>query len=128
MKEFLELPLNALEYDLIFERKFGDSYYKLCPLLNYLMTGRAKLDETISKLVPIFSRISEGASTMSASCADINDIMDRSFKASFKRNSKKHNFRQMGKLGKTIVVLLLIAAVVGAGIFLYRFIHRSVVC
>ena len=73
------------------------------------------------------SRISEGASTVSASCADINDIMDRSWQGSFKK-TKKRGLGAIGKTAKIIILLMMVAAVVGAGFFVYRFLHRSVVC
>ena len=73
------------------------------------------------------SRISEGASTLSASCVDINDIMDHTWDDSFKK-SKKKGLTEIGKKGKILVLLMLVATIIGAGFFVFKFLHRNVVC
>ena len=45
-----------------------------------------------------------------------------------KVNARKLSFRKMGKLGKVIVVFILLAALAGVGYFCFRFLKRSVMC
>ncbi len=105
--------------------KFGSNLHLVRPILEYLRSGNADI-ETIENQLSAKNRLSEETTTQSGSFAEVQELVERIQKE--KVNARKLSFRRLGRLGKMMVVFILVAALAGVGYFCFRFANRSVLC
>jgi hypothetical protein len=95
-------------------------------LINYLIEGNATFEGAQAKLLPVLNRISVSVTTVTSSFTDANDFFERATKISMKKS--KTSFRKMGKIGKTMIVLTIVAVLIGVSYFVLNFFNRKIIC
>jgi t-SNARE complex subunit (syntaxin) len=91
-----------------------------------LLGGTATFEGAQAKLLPVLNRISVSVSTVTSSYTDANDFFERATKSSMKKS--KTSFKKMGKLGKTMMILIIIAVLIGVSYFVLKFFNRKIIC
>jgi hypothetical protein len=91
-----------------------------------LLSGNATFDGTQAKLLPILSRMSEDVSTVTSSYMDVNEVFERGTKSMAKGN--KVAFNKVGKIGRTLIIFIIIGILFGVGYFLIEFFNRKIAC
>jgi len=80
----------------------------------------------LSQLSNTKSRYSEETTTVTGSYADVQELLERNQRE--KINTRKLSFKKMGKLGKIMVLLVIVGLIAGTGYFCFRFFHRNIEC
>ena len=81
------------------------------------MSGEATLELTESQLANAISRFSDEVSTVTGSFVDVNELIERSFKASLTEPRSK--FNKVGGLAKIVIIAAVLAVLAGVTFFSY---------
>lgn len=95
-------------------------------MINYLLGGSSSFEGARAKLLPILGKMTEDVSTVTSSYMDVNDFFDRATKSSIKNS--KVRFKKMGKMGKMMIILTIVAVLCGVSYFVFQFFNRKIVC
>ena len=79
-----------------------------------------------SKLTPIVGKMSEEVSTVTSSYMDVNEIFERGSKSGIKKS--KVSIKKINKMGRTLIICIIIGVLIGVGYFIFNFFHRKVIC
>jgi hypothetical protein len=72
------------------------------------------------------SRFSEETTTVTGSYADVQELVERNQREQI--NIRRLSFKKMGKLGKIMVLFVILGLIAGTGYFCFRFFNRKILC
>ena len=117
VRDVLKLPSDEEEQEKLLKDYFGEFLNAIRPLFEYLMSGEATLELTESQLANAISRFSDEVSTVTGSFVDVNELIERSFKASLTEPRSK--FNKVGGLAKIVIIAAVLAVLAGVTFFSY---------
>jgi beta-lactamase regulating signal transducer with metallopeptidase domain len=94
--------------------------------VNYLISGNATFEGAQAKLLPVLNRISVSVSTVTSSQTDNNDFFEKATRSSMKKS--KSSFKKMGKVGKMMMIFIIVGVLIGVSYFVVKFFNRKIIC
>ncbi len=70
--------------------------------------------------------MSEEVTTVTSSYMDINEVIERGSKNGIKKS--KVSIKKINKMGRALIICIIIGVLIGVGYFVFQFFHRKVTC